>query len=237
MRVANLLRLIVACLCVSTGPAFSQVDVYREHFADDYQHSIQVVPTALPHAGPYNDATLIVRAKDKVLARYPTGDAVIVDEFWSPDGKFVAAAQHTVGGGDFVWVLRLKDGKALKKPELLRPVPRQPLYSTDVLAARVRAKLPEFRHAISSNSGASIEDWTAQNELVIRAVVSFHAVKDSVEIIDTYRVTSRGLHLVRSQMHKDPPVDLQHPLGGGTWPNKALQRTGRAVGLSLVLHV
>ncbi len=153
------LYLVTFWLClVSAGFAFSQGTASDKHSAPDNQHSLEVVPTALPGTGPDDTATLIVRTGDVVLSRYPAEDLSIVDDLWSPDGKFVAAAQHTVSGGDRVWVFRLRDGKALKKPEHFKPVAGQPLYSDKALDARVRAKFPELRHATFFNSGASALD-------------------------------------------------------------------------------
>ena len=203
------------CL-VFADQVFSQGEAPNKHSAPDDRHSLEVASTALPSAGSDDTATLIVRVGDAVLSRYPAEDEPIVTDLWSPDGKFVAAAQHTVGGGDRTWVFRLSDGKALKKPEHFKPVVGQALYSERALSARVRAKFPELRRATFLRSGASVEDLTAQNELVIRGVVVFRENDDWVEIFDTYHVSAKGLHLVRSQMHKDPPTEHQHSSGGGS---------------------
>lgn len=204
------------CL-VAVGPAFSQGKVPDKRSSPDDRHSLEIAPTAMHGARPDATATLVVRAGEKVLSRYSAEDLSIVTDLWSPDGKFVAAAQHTVGGGDRVWVFRLSNGKALKKPEHFKPVAGQPLYSERALAARVRAKFPELRRATFFSSGASVEDWTAQNELVIRAVVGFRENDDWVEIIDTYHVSAKGLHLVRRHMQKDPPRELQYHSDRGSY--------------------
>ena len=191
----------------SSTHGFSQATAPDKHVAPDGRHSVEVVPHDPSGNSSDFDATLIVRAGETVLARYLAQDLAIVNDLWSPDGKFVAVEQHTVGGVDRVWVLRLSDGKALKKPETLKPVTGQPLYSEDALAARVHHQFPELDPAAVFKSGAYLKDWTTENKLIIRAVITFRTAAEgaSVEIFDTYRLSAKGLHLVGSEMHKDTP--------------------------------
>jgi hypothetical protein len=172
--------------------------------APDGQHSVEILHTALPGSDPYNGFfTITVQVAGHVLSRYPT-DGYLPSAYWSPNGRFVAVNNRRGTYGDYVWVFRLNDGHALKQPSDALPVPGQPMYSSEALLARVRAKFPEYRDAGYYKFGARAERWTAANELEIVAVVTFtHIDNDLVRIFDTYAISEDGLRLIRTHMTKE----------------------------------
>ena len=63
-----------------------------------------------------NKRELIVSSKAGVLAKFPTF-GYLMDAFWSPDNKYVAINNRRANAGDYLWVISLKDGAALKVPD------------------------------------------------------------------------------------------------------------------------
>src|SRR5260370_21111358 len=59
---------------------------------------------------------LIVSSKARVLAQFPTF-GYLMDAFWSPDNKYVAINNRRANAGDYLWVISLSDGAALKMPD------------------------------------------------------------------------------------------------------------------------
>jgi tetratricopeptide (TPR) repeat protein len=60
--------------------------------------------------------TLTVSSKARVLAQFPTF-GYLMAAFWSPDNKYVAINNRRANAGDYLWVISLSDGAALKIPD------------------------------------------------------------------------------------------------------------------------
>jgi lipoprotein NlpI len=60
--------------------------------------------------------TLTVSMNGKTVAQYPTY-GYLLGAFWSPDNKYVAANNRRANAGDYLWVISLSDGAALKMPD------------------------------------------------------------------------------------------------------------------------
>jgi hypothetical protein len=70
----------------------------------------------IPTAGHADERTLRVSAGSKTLAQFPTM-GYLMDVFFSPDSAHVAINNRRANAGDYLWVLSLRDGKAIKMPD------------------------------------------------------------------------------------------------------------------------
>src|SRR5260370_37116359 len=124
--------IIVSTLCLAIATAFSQVQeniepgsaAGKESSAQtewkpstelcsaDREYCVKIVAKAqdLDHR------ELIVSSKARVLAQFPTF-GYLMDVFWSPDNKYVAINNRRANAGDYLWVIALGDGAALKMPD------------------------------------------------------------------------------------------------------------------------
>src|SRR5260370_708491 len=78
----------------------------------DHKYCVKIVAKA-----PDSDhRKLIVSSKARVLAQFPTF-GYLMDAFWSPNNKYVAISNRRANAGDYLWVISLTDGAALKMPD------------------------------------------------------------------------------------------------------------------------
>ena len=113
-------------LCISVAIALTILPLVRgiaageeppeELYSPDHRYSISILHSTSPGSDP-NDAffTIAVRSGDRYISKYPT-EGYLIDAFWSPDGKYVAVDNRRANSGDYLWVFRLKDGRAIKMP-------------------------------------------------------------------------------------------------------------------------
>src|SRR5438309_2256727 len=191
-----------AALLTATN-TFAAAELPSELRSATGEYSIRILDKKLPGADPDFGDTIAVYHRDKLLSEFST-IGYLSAAYWSRDGRFVAVNNRRGTYGDYFWVFRLRDGRVLKQPSDASPVPRQPIYSSEALLARVRAKFPEYRDAGYYKFGAHAERWTGSNELEIAAVVTFqHIADDLVRIFDAYTVSENGLRLIRTRMSKE----------------------------------
>jgi lipoprotein NlpI len=78
----------------------------------DHEYCVKIIAKAqdLDHR------ELIISSKTRVLAQFPTF-GYLMDAFWSPDNKYVAVNNRRANAGDYLWVISLSDGAALKMPD------------------------------------------------------------------------------------------------------------------------
>jgi hypothetical protein len=69
-----------------------------------------------PTAGRPDESTLRVSAGGKTLAELPTM-GYLMDVFFSPDNAHVAINNRRANAGDYLWVISLRTGKAIKMPD------------------------------------------------------------------------------------------------------------------------
>ncbi len=80
--------------------------------AADHEYCVKIVAKAQDS----DHRELIVSSKTRVLARFSTF-GYLMDAFWSPDNKYVAISNRRANAGDYLWVISLTDGAALKIPD------------------------------------------------------------------------------------------------------------------------
>ena len=81
-------------------------------FSRDRKYRVEMVPTA----GHPDECTLRVSARGKTLAEFPRM-GYLSDVFFSPDDAHVAINNRRANAGDYLWVISLPDGKAIKMPD------------------------------------------------------------------------------------------------------------------------
>ena len=192
--------LAIALLCVSKIGAAEPPSQLR---SPNGEYTIRILDQKLPGADPDFSVSIAVYHGGKLLSQFPT-IGFLTAAHWSPDGRFVAVNNRRGTYGDYFWVFHLRDGRALKQPSDASPLPGQPMYSSEALLTRVRAKFPEYGQAGYYKFGAHAERWTDANELESAAVVTFtHIDNDLVRIFDTYAISEDGLRLIRTHMTKE----------------------------------
>ena len=80
--------------------------------SNDSKYCVHMKPTA----GHPDECTLRVSAGGKTLAEFPTMGYVL-DVLFSPDNAYVAINNRRANAGDYLWVISLRDGKAIKMPD------------------------------------------------------------------------------------------------------------------------
>jgi len=70
----------------------------------------------IPRAGHPDESMLRVLAGSKKLAEFPTM-GYLLNVFFSPDNANVAINNRRANSGDYLWVISLRDGKAIKMPD------------------------------------------------------------------------------------------------------------------------
>ncbi len=83
-----------------------------EFCSADHEYCVKIVAKAQDS----DHRELIVSSKTRVLARFPTF-GYLMDAFWSPNNKYVAISNRRANAGDYLWVISLTDGAALKMPD------------------------------------------------------------------------------------------------------------------------
>ncbi len=78
----------------------------------DHEYCVKIVAKAQD----VDHRELIVSSKARVLAKFPTF-GYLMDAFWSPDNKYVAISNRRANAGDYLWVISLSNGAALKMPD------------------------------------------------------------------------------------------------------------------------
>lgn len=110
-----ILPVVIALLCVRTSIALED-DPPEELFSPNHRFSIKLLHKALAGFDAADFCfTLAVYDRERCLSEFPTV-GYLLEAFWSPDGEYVAVNNRRANNGDYLWVLRLADGKAVKKP-------------------------------------------------------------------------------------------------------------------------
>ena len=83
----------------------------------DGRFSIDISEKLHPQGDEFADFfTLELKSASGTLASYPTS-GYLTEVHWSPGSDFVAINNRRGNSGDYLWILSLKDGSALKRPD------------------------------------------------------------------------------------------------------------------------
>jgi lipoprotein NlpI len=122
---------------------------------------------------------LIVSSKTRVLAQFPTF-GYLMGAFWSPDNKYVAINNRRANAGDYLWVISLSDGAALKMPDDLATEMRRknlghitgddPWGNT---VQEVTKRYTECAHARLDHQFLFALGWKSPSELLVQEELQF----------------------------------------------------------------
>jgi hypothetical protein len=199
---------IALLTCLSSAVIAAENDPPEELYSADKRYSVRILHSVLPGADPYDGFfTIAVRSGQQYIAKYPT-IGFLLDAFWSPNGKYVAVDNRRANSGDYLWVFRLSDGRALRMPVdavLGHPEDAYEKFAED-LVQRVTRKLPEltcdeFRKLFTFGKG-----WTESGDLLIKTNFAFRNLPgDQVAILlQTFKIADDKLVLIDDKADKAP---------------------------------
>lgn len=127
-------------------------------------YSVQILHTALPGSDPYiGFYTITVSRLGTVLSKYAT-EGYLLEAFWATDGKFVAVNNRRGSSGDYLWVFRLSDGKALRVPN----DDEAPSF-----VRRVQAKFHDLSNKTFNRRYTLARGWETTRQLRVRTSLQF----------------------------------------------------------------
>lgn len=152
------------------------------------------------------ERTLVISAKGRTIAEYPTF-GYLLSAFWSSDGKYVAVNNRRANSGDYLWVISLADGKAIKVPDDLAPKrERDGLQeSSSDLLKRVAQRFPKCTEDELTKDWLEGRAWKNQNELIVREDLKFFAGANVfyVRVDELYRIDG-------GKLERLPRLDIKH---------------------------
>jgi hypothetical protein len=131
-------------------------------YSPDQRYSVRILDSALPGADPYDGFfTIAVRNGHEYIAKYPT-IGYLIDAFWSPDRKYVAVDNRRANSGDYLWVFRLSDGRAIRMPVDAAPGHADDTYEkyAEDMVQRVTRKFPELTYHEFTKLFTFAHAWT-----------------------------------------------------------------------------
>jgi hypothetical protein len=138
----------------------------------DGAYSVRILNTALPGSDPNRGFyTLELLRRGTVLSKHAT-EGYLLEAFWTSDGKFVAVNNRRGSSGDYLWIFRLSDGKALKEPND---------SETPSFVSRVQAKFHDLSNDTFNRRYTLARGWETSKHLRVRTSLQFFKV-DGAEI-------------------------------------------------------
>jgi hypothetical protein len=178
-----------------------------ELYSPDHQYSVTILQTALPGSDTYEGFfTIAVRHGKQDLSKFPT-EGYLIDALWSPDARYVAVDNRRANSGDYLWVFRLSDGRAIKKP-----VDAKPGHSDDVydkyakeVVNRVTAVYPELTYGQFRKLFVFAKGWTNSRELQVKTNLAFRNLENAIGVVwETYKIQDDQLVLIQRKIGKAP---------------------------------
>jgi len=166
-----------------------------------------------PTAGHPDECTLLVSAGGKTLATFPTM-GYLLDVFFSPDNAHVAINNRRANAGDYLWVISLRDGKAIKMPDDVAEEAGKKDLGTiagdhwsdqswpEVIAVCPTCTNDDLRHSFLFSTG-----WTPSGELKVVEELEFSTGWTAVN--NLCRLSETGLSVADQKVVKeDHPSDV-----------------------------
>jgi len=167
----------------------------------------------MPTPGQPDKCKLSVSAAGKTLATFETM-GYLLDVFFSPNSAYVAINNRRANSGDYLWVISLPDGKAIKMPDdVAEDVGKKEVgtiagsHWSDQSMPEVIALCPtctgdDLRHSFLFSSG-----WTSSGELKVVEELEFS--NGWMAVNDLCRLTETGLSVADQKVVKeDRPSDV-----------------------------
>jgi hypothetical protein len=177
--------------------------------SNDNKYCVSMVATA----GHPDECTLRVLAGGKKLAEFPTM-GYLLNVFFSPNNAYVAINNRRANSGDYLWVISLRDGKAIKTPDdVAEDTGKTELgkiagdhwsdqSSTGVIALCPTCTSDDLRHSFLFSTG-----WTSSGELNITEEFEFS--KGWIAVNNVCRLDETGLSVADEKVvKKEHPSDV-----------------------------
>src|SRR5437588_2084811 len=104
----------------------------------------------------------------------------LLDAFWRPDGRYVTVDIRRANSGDYLWVFRLSDGRAIRMPVDAIPDHPEDAYEKYVedLIQRIIRKFPELNSGGFGKLFTFAKGWTNSGDLVVKTNFAFRNLPD-----------------------------------------------------------
>lgn len=136
---------------------------------------VEIIDKALPDSDPYEGFyTIVLSKRGHALSQLPT-EGYLLGALWSPNGKYVAVNNRRGSSGDYVWLFRLTDGKALKVPHD---------EAAEDIVQQVSRKFPQFTKQTFNRCYTLARHWNTRNEIEIRTEVQFFNLSNAIIRVD-----------------------------------------------------
>ncbi|SRR6266436_3422163 len=170
----------------------------------DKNFSVKIIDSALPAADPYTGfCTLVLEHHGKVVSEYPT-IGYLLNAFWDPNGALVAINNRRGISGDYLWIVSLKDGKAVKTPDDA---------GEQAIAGRAAKQYPECDPRALDTSLTEALGWKSPSDLIVRTRLLFNKKTIAIDRTAVYRIDDEKIVLVREDFQR-----IQWPPAPGMTP-------------------
>jgi hypothetical protein len=158
----------------------------RELCSPDKKYCVKIETNALPGADPDRGFfTLVIAREGTVISRFPT-EGYLIDAFWSNENHYVAINNRRANNGDYLWVIRLADSKALRVPD-----DQNVVRTID----RISAKFPELSRGNLQRGYIAAGGWVSPTRLRVWTQIQFKNLDDAViRVDDIYEIHGEKLH-------------------------------------------
>jgi hypothetical protein len=175
----------------------------RQVCSRDSKYCVDMIATA----GHPDECTLRLSAGGKTLAEFPTM-GYLLDVFFSPDNAYVAINNRRANAGDYLWVISLHDGRAIKMPDdVAEDAGKKDVgkiagaHWSDQSMPEVIALCPtctsdDLRHSFLFSTG-----WTGSGELKVVEELEFS--HGWMAVNNLCRLTETGLSVVNEKVVKE----------------------------------
>ena len=171
--------------------------------SNDNNYCVKIIDASLPDKSSKGrivtdypeseDRTLALLSKGQVVAQYPTF-AYLLNAFWSPDNTYVAVNNRRANAGDYLWILSLPDGGAIKVPEDLAPKQERKRMAIDdrKVMKEITRRFPNCTENSLRKGWLKARSWKSANELIVREEFRFLDPPSTVLVTvdEIYRVSA-----------------------------------------------
>ena len=177
--------------------------------SQEKKYCVELIETA----GHPDESTLRVSARGKTLSTFPTM-GYLLDVFFSPDNTYVAINNRRANSGDYLWVISLPDGKAIKMPDdVAEAADKKDLGQIggdhwpdqswpDVIALCPTCTSDDLRHSFVYSTG-----WATSSELKVVEELEFS--NGWMAVNNVCRLSESGLSIADEKVVKeDHPSDI-----------------------------
>jgi hypothetical protein len=175
----------------------------------DKRYCVQMIPTP---SHP-DECTLRISAAGSKLAEFPTF-GYLLDVLFSPDNKYVAINNRRANAGDYLWVISLDKGQAIKMPDDVAEDLRKKQtgliagdHWSDQSNSEILALCPTCTNDDLRHSFLSATSWTTSGEL--KVLEEFEFSKAWIAVENVCRMSDTGLSVAEHKIaNEDRPSKL-----------------------------